>query len=275
MYSSSDLDLYRFIQIPPTAETPYPFYIGKYPVTNAQYERFLNAPDYADKTWWTDFPKYNADCLPIGKWESQGWDWLRHTTRRVGFPLQPKFWDAENFGNTNPDNPIVGVSWYEACAYCHWLKQHWQELDESQAAPDLQIKQSRLPLDLEWTAAAGGDNPQWRYPWDGSATTITDFAEIMRRANIFQSQVGHTTRVNAYPNGASPYGVMDMAGNVWEWQANDSGEEYEGKQRMRARGGAWDSYVESARVSIRDSRLPVRHLRRNNLGFRVVVLPSE
>lgn len=263
-----DLDLYRFIQIPPTEEVPYSFYIGKYPVTNAQYERFLNAPDFAEKSLWVNFPKYNEDCILIGKWGSEGWDWLQNETKESGYPLKPKHWDDEAFGISNPDNPVVGITWYESNAYCNWLMKHWGELNESRANSGLRIKQIRLPLDFEWTAAAGGENPEDRYPWDSTRKVTTDEKEIVRRANIAQSNIGHTTPVNAYLRGASPLGVMDMAGNVWEWQANF--------QNMKGgwlglRGGSWSNYENYARVSLRAG---VPDPRLSYLGFRVGLLPS-
>jgi serine/threonine-protein kinase len=116
--SNVDLDLYRFIQIPPTEEVPYAFYIGKYPVTNAQYERFLNAPDFADRSLWVSFPKYNENGILIGKWGTEGWDWLQEETKGTKFSLKPRYWDDYNFGISNTDNPVVGISWYEANAYC-------------------------------------------------------------------------------------------------------------------------------------------------------------
>ena len=266
-----DLDLYRFIQIPATEEAPYSFYIGKYPVTNAQYERFLNAPDYADRSFWVNFPKYNEDCILIGKWGSEGWDWLQENAEESGYPLIPTYWDDENFGISNPDNPVVGVAWYESNAYCNWLIKHWSELNESRGNSGLRVKQIRLPLDFEWTAAAGGESSENRYPWDAVGKTTTDEKEIARRANV-ANNVGHTTPVNAYLRGASPLGVMDMAGNVWEWQANYSGEEYKDEKTLRLRGGSWDYDVVVARVSIRISLLPFG--RSDNIGFRVALFPS-
>jgi hypothetical protein len=127
-----DLDLYRFIQIPATDEVPYSFCIGKYPVTNAQYERFLNAPDYGDEILWKGFLKFNEDCIKIGRWGSEGWDWFRENSKESKV-IQPRFWNDENFGVSNPENPVVGVSWYETNAYCNWMVHHWNELLESKA----------------------------------------------------------------------------------------------------------------------------------------------
>jgi formylglycine-generating enzyme required for sulfatase activity len=263
-----DPDLYRFIQIPTSEEVPYSFYIGKYPVTNAQYQRFLNAPDFADKSLWTNFPKYNDDCILIGRWRTEGWDFLQERTKESGLPLKPSDWDDENFGISNPDNPVVGVSWYESNAYCNWLMKHWSRLSESRANSGLRVKQIRLPLDFEWTVVAGGDNPNGRYPWDAPGKKTTDEKEIARCANV-AGNVGHTTPVNAFLRGASPFGVMDMAGNIWEWQANYYDKD---QDSLGLRGGSWYFDENYARVSFRSRDLPYGW--NYNLGFRVVVFPS-
>jgi len=264
-----DLDLYRFIQIPVTEEMPYSFYVGKYPVTNAQYERFLNAPDFAEKSLWVNFPRYNEDCILIGKWGSEGWDWLQNETKESGFPIQPRYWKDENLGNSNPDHPVVGITWFESNAYCNWLMKYWGKLNESRANSGLRIKQIRLPLDVEWTVTAGGEKPENRYPWDAVGKATTDEKEIVRRANIAQSNIGHTTPVNAYRRGASPLGVMDMAGNVWDWQANFQNME---EGWLGLRGGSWIGNVDFARVSVRNFYRPF--VRYHGLGFRVALLPS-
>ena len=270
--SDVDLDLYRFIQIPPTEEVLYSFYIGKYPVTNAQYARFLNAPDFADKSLWVNFPKYNEDCILIGKWGTEGWDWLQNEIKGKSFPLKPGYWDDENFGISNPDNPVVGISWYESNAYCNWLMKHWTESIESRANSGLRIKQTRLPLDSEWTVAAGGENPDGRCPWDVKGKATTDEKEISRRANV-AGNVGHTTPVNAYLRGISPLGVMDMAGNVLEWLANNSGVKYDDDNFMGQRGGTWGG-VADARVSARHNIL-LSYNRVSISGFRVVIIVRE
>lgn len=289
-----DLDLYRFIRIPPTEDAPYSFYIGKYPVTNAQYERFLGPSNFVDKSLWIDFPKYNKDCALIGKWGSEGWDWLLHETRlylslrsplsvkreeiyetiKLGYPLPPRYWDEEKFGVSNPNNPVVGVTWYQANAYCNWLMKHWAELHESRANIGLRAKQIRLPLDFEWTAAAGGNEPENRYPWDWVGKVTTEIKEVARRSNIVSDR---TTPVNAYIRGASQFGVMDMAGNVWEWQANlhrYSDKEYGGiSDVLSLRGAGWNNRPLPAHVLIDADHPPEG--RERNVGFRVVVIPSD
>jgi iron(II)-dependent oxidoreductase len=97
--------------------------------------------------------------------------------------------------------------------------------------------------------------------------------EILRRSNVKESGIGRTTPVNAYPLGKSPYGVMDMAGNIWEWQANYSGHDFRGEKTLSLRGGSWRYDGGRARVSFRlgSSRPDGRF---DYFGFRVVLLPS-
>jgi formylglycine-generating enzyme required for sulfatase activity len=265
--STDGLDLYRFIEIPATKEVPYSFGVGKYPVTNAQYERFLNAPDFSNPVYWLEFPKFDEACKRIGDWGQDGLNWVREELKKSKSKvLIPRYWDAKNFGRENPNHPVVGISWYEANAYCEWLFQNWHALPESKANPSLKPQAIRLPLEIEWEQAAGGVQPEGRYPWDEPGKATTSLKEILRRANVNGSGSGYTTSVNAYPLGKSPYGVMDMAGNVWEWQSN-----YYGKNHdfLGLRGGSWFDDVGSARVSIRSIVPP--NLRDSGIGFRVSV----
>jgi formylglycine-generating enzyme required for sulfatase activity len=266
-HASENLDLYRFIQIPASSDVPYPFWIGKYPVTNAQYERFLEASDFAAEEHWKGWLKFNENCIQIGRWKNEGWDWLQSISG--GKRLEPRFWQDDNFGISNPENPVVGVTWYEANAYSCWLASHWFESIESRPNPGLSPRLIRLPLESEWVFAAGGDQPIDRYPWDAPGKVTVDQKEIVRRANVAGGGIDHTTPVNAYLRGASPFGVMDLAGNVWEWQANYYDEDH---KVLGLRGGSWDLLQDYVRVSFGSAIHP--YYRSCNFGFRVVALPS-
>ncbi|MEV7552943.1 SUMF1/EgtB/PvdO family nonheme iron enzyme [Amycolatopsis sp. NPDC089917] len=99
---------------------------------------------------------------------------------------------------TDPSaHPVSGVSWGEAVAYCDWIS--------DELGSDV-----RLPTEDEWERAARGDDDR-EFPWGDEYRTGL--------ANLVDLGVGATTPVGAFPDGASPYGVLDMAGNVDEWTA--------------------------------------------------------
>ena len=161
------------------------FEIAKYPVTNAQYKLFLDAGGYAEKRWWTD-----------AGWQSklEGWiyedDW-----RKTGKAWsQPRLWDDNQWNGA--DYPVIGVSWYEAVAFCNWLSETTGE-------------KIMLPTDQQWQhAAQGGDGRL--YPWGN------DWDKT--RCNNSSLRLGKTTPVTQFSGlGDSPHGVVDMCGNAWEW----------------------------------------------------------
>lgn len=143
-------------------------------------------------------------------WSSEGWKWKR----KVNI-ASPKFWnDAEA---TKPDHPVVGVSYFEAEAFAKWVGK-------------------RLPTEQEWEKAARGDDGR-QYPWGERFD--------MNRCNSSESCLGHSTPVTQYPNGVSPYGCYDMAGNVWEW----CDDWYDKKVDRRViRGGSWTNEAQTLRT---------------------------
>jgi formylglycine-generating enzyme required for sulfatase activity len=272
--STSDLDLYTFIKINVLGQKP--FWIGKYPVTNAQYARFLQSDDFANPQYWIGFPKFDENCKPIGNWGEEGLNWLREKLKDYEFfppeiwKVEPYFWRDDELGLSHLDNPVVGVTWYEANAYCKWLAMHWDDLLGSPANQLSSPRQVRLPLETEWIAAAGGDRPEGRYPWDLPSRITTNVNEIVERANIKESQIGKITPVKRYPEGKSPHGVMDMAGNIWEWQANCRDTK---KGSLAWRGGSWYYNQNLARVShCFNDEFPQGG--NDQVGFRVVTIPG-
>ncbi|MEW8438530.1 MAG: SUMF1/EgtB/PvdO family nonheme iron enzyme, partial [Candidatus Thiodiazotropha taylori] len=107
-----------------------------------------------------------------------------------------------------PNRPRENVSWYEAIAFCRWLSQ--------QLGYEI-----RLPTEQEWEKAARGTDGR-EYPWgNGYRAGFANVDENETTAG--PSYLGQTVAVGLYPQGASPYGVMDLAGNVWEWCLNKYG----------------------------------------------------
>jgi formylglycine-generating enzyme required for sulfatase activity len=216
------------------------FRIARYPVTNTQWRAFLEAAGYQERRWWSD-AGWRAK-------EAKGW-------------TQPAYWDDPRRNGAN--QPVVGVSWYEATAFCRWLS---AELGYA----------VRLPSEAEWEKAARGTDGRiypWGDDWDAA------------KANTSESGIGTTTPVGCFPDGASPYGALDMSGNVYEWtatpwtsnyqQSDGTARETEDGPPFVWRGGAWFDSRGLARCA---SRLRHRPSSRDlYLGVRVVaaLTPSE
>ncbi len=202
---------------------------------------------------WCDFKRYAPDGQSWRETGGEGWEWLLWAKAEPnsdcdGEVLLPRSWRNPRFGSSRRGFPVVGVSWWEASAYCRWLQRSWQELPEARYNPEItQLDLVRLPVEFEWEAAAGGRLPDDRFPWDRPGSITSAEREIIERANTGESRILHTTPVWMYPTGASePWKIMDMGGNVLEWQGNDYGV----KERNPAlRGGSWDEPSGSAPAS--------------------------
>lgn len=166
------------------------------------------------------------------------------------------FYDDEKKFNRD-DQPVVGVTWYAACAYCFWLSC-------LEGTPDSLY---RLPTETEWEWAAGGepDGSVREYPWPKEKGQPTPhFAN-------YGENLGATTPVGRYPQGMTPQGLMDMAGNVWEWMENYS--EWD-ENSFALRGGSWAYGYQDLCCSAYAYDPPDDHW--YDRGFRVVrALPSQ
>jgi formylglycine-generating enzyme required for sulfatase activity len=233
--------------------------VGKYPVTNLQYQRFLESEDYDKDYIWKAVVAYDADGRPQTNLGNEAWTWFQQASKEG--KRVPSYWDDARLGAIRRLFPVVGVTWYEAAAYCAWLTRHWRDYRTDPSLPDNLI--FRLPLEAEWVAAAGGEAND-RYPWQKTPEEVT--AEtIVLYANTTESGLGGTSPVCMYPAGMSLANIMDMAGNVWEWQANL----YEKGRDWRAvRGGSWRYNLGYAPVAVRYASHPASDW--GHYGFRVV-----
>lgn len=256
-----------------------PYYICRYPVTVAQYAVFVKAGGYTDQVLWESchvdawlWRKGDFDSSKIIKDEIYK-KWLH--SRNADLRGVPMYWVDQL---ANPNRPVTGVTWFEATVYAAWLenqrktgkdKDLWGTLDD----PNYRL---RLPIEVEWerAALAGGVG---EFPWGDN------YFDVDQRANVGK-KVGHATAVGSYPPNA--LGLHDMAGNVWEWQANSYtaslqnkqivsrssfqiGEDHRRSDRLPIRGGAWNLDSEDARCSFRRFYLPDTWL--NSFGFRLVL----
>jgi iron(II)-dependent oxidoreductase len=188
------------------------FEIGETPVTNAEFENFVQN-DYRRRGCWSD----------------EGWAW-----RNAAGVEKPRFWGDEEWREyLAPDQPVVGVSWYEADAF-------------ARAAG------MRLPTEIEWERAARGDDGR-RFPWGD---------EWVPAWAAHRGGARHTLPVRSIAANRSPHGLYDCAGNVWEWCA-----EWFAEGLRSARGGAWNAHPPQLRCASRNAWPP--EARFSNLGFRV------
>jgi iron(II)-dependent oxidoreductase len=217
-------------------DVAYDYWIGRYPVTNEQFARFVAAVQYP---------------LDLGEWQPRS------------------------------DQPVVKVSWFDALAYCKWLN----TLAKTEFPSSGLVL--RLPTEAEWEKAArGGAEGAHACEW----TWGDEFDP--RKCNSEEGGKKGPTPVGTYsPEGDSPYGVADMAGNVWEWTVSLWGldlfqpqyrypyQPHDGREKLDAppavyrvvRGGAFNSRQSSVRAASRywfDGRA-----RNEGVGFRVVVAP--
>ncbi len=157
----------------------------------------------------------------------------------------PNDWRGDQPPKGKENHPVTSVIWHDARNYCAWLSEKINRV-------------VRLPREAEWEKAARGDKDKRVYPWG------SDWREL--HCNSSELGLGGTTPVGIFLNSASPYGVLDMSGNVWEWcqskykpypyKADDGREDLNDNDHRVRRGGAWNGNDEVVRASDRGGSVP-------------------
>lgn len=246
---------------------PHAYFMSRYPVTNAQFEEFIKDPQgYTNDTWWT----------------KAGLEWRKDRREHN------RYGGAFAFAN----HPVVGVTWYEATAFCNWLTNRFQVsnsklqvydpktrsiVEDNNLKLSIENRKSiiRLPTEAEWERAARGGHG-YRYPWKSDEITPD-------HANYDETNLNVSSAVGAFPKGMNDFGLLDMSGNVLEWCATAWQENYdnylqnekksnepEGDVPRVLRGGAFLVNVGSVRCASRYGFNP--YVRYNRIGFRCVVV---
>jgi len=228
--------------VPHDVELP-PFRIDRTPVTNAAFVEFMEDKGYGSKKLW----------------QPEGWEWREREDARA--PLYWESgkdgWERVRFGRREPvpmDELVQHVSWYEADAFACWAGK-------------------RLPTEAEWERAAGWNERTGRnrYPWGGEWTGY--------EANLGQVRFSPTP-AGSYAGGESSAGVLQLAGDVWEWTSSyflpypgffafpypEYSEVFFGEECRVLRGGSWATDAVVARTSFRNWDYPER--RQIFAGFR-------
>ena len=239
------------------------FFFCKYPVTNKRYRNFVSFLEGKESTFSGILPlELFAESLLkfAGSIEGYG-DYLGKNPKKWRDKLRSGSDDDKRFNGD--DQPVVYVTWYAARAYCFWLSCMDEAIKGNQRLEDINRLASiyRLPTEIEWEWTAGGEpNGSVReYPWakdkGGPSPSLANYG----------GHVDATTPVGRYPEGATPQGLMDMAGNVWEWMENYYDED---KDVLALRGGSWYYSDNDLRCAARNYFLP--GLGSNYFGFRVL-----
>ena len=265
---------------------PFGYWIGKYPVTNSQYNVFVNESGYQNEQWW-------ELAKSAGFW--RGGEFIG------GYDKQLRT-APSNFGESFnlPNHPVVGVSWFEAIAYIEWLKIRWKNY-----LPKGWIV--TLPTEPLWEKAARGGELILSQPFirevkkglhsPRSKLAMVPNQNIRRRytwgdeltpelANFYDTGINSTSAIGCFFSDESPYGCAELHGNVMEWSRSEpreypynfhesdiSEENIETYNKGVLRGGAFNRDKEDLRCASRDEGdLEVPGW---NLGFRLTVVALQ
>jgi formylglycine-generating enzyme required for sulfatase activity len=222
------------------------FLIARTPVTVAQFAQFVATTGY----------RTTAEQ----QGSTNGWTGTQYEDIKGAFWRQPRGPGSDVAAKQ--DHPVTCVSWVDAIEFCQWATAVY-----GAAGQPLVV---RLPSEAEWEKAARGTDGRI-YPWGNQKPD-------QNRCN-FNLHIGDTTPVQKYASYTSPYGIVDMVGNVWEWTstkwladykdyANKVDNRLEGDEPRVIRGGSFHGNRQGVRCAFRDGYSPI--YRDNALGFRVV-----
>ena len=200
------------------------FTMDRYPVTVERYARFIDQKGYENRDFWSP----------------EAWIWLRKENIKC-----PRFWGDKNWPLwrrfLRPTRPVVGVSWYEAQAFCRF-------------------ENRRLPTEAEWEAGARGPSGliyPWGNEWENNRVGVRGVGPRV------------TWPVGYFPQSVAPFGHHDMVGNLWQWTSNvfDDSRQF---GAMAVRGGSWASRPDQNRCDHFNGYL--KDGRHSHLGFRTIAI---
>jgi formylglycine-generating enzyme required for sulfatase activity len=170
----------------------YKFYISKFEITNEQYAQFIADGGYSKPEYWT----------------TNAWAWYQSRNPKL---TEPGWWQDSNYNA--PTQPVVGVRWWEAVAYCNWRSviEGLTPAYDATGRADLTASGYRLPTEVEWEYAAAGGSAENVFPWGSTWDSSKAVCSVSPNLALTKTSV-----VGSLPAGDAA-GVSDLAGNVWEW----------------------------------------------------------